>query len=619
MNKKVVKKKKQPWWEEVIDTPETEYVEENVYVEELAVKNKELIRLDLNIVQFPIFSKNTKRKVNQVVKYVFNKNRDTYITVTPSAGNYIPGEAEEKVFIALMQVMKEKGMAQRFVVSSIEVRDKLNFNTARYGNLIKNSLLRLAETNYNFKNTMYSSEFKGILNTEISTPILSLEIVTLSLKQNQKYRDEYDDGRIKEVYIISISDHFYQNIIQKGYMVYNSKILLDISTSTARTIYMLIEKLRFENIYLKLDTIFLIKRIPLKYDKKNLNSTIKTLEKAFGELKNKKLIENFKFLKESTWEKSEIEIFFGEDSNKNKQERFFEDFNDFRSISTAMTISGTEHEIIDQDKQESKFDILDTTSEIVQKLEIEDITIEMVREIFDILPNVAKNLKSMPKTIQDSILKYGFTSVKSAAIYLSKQKNLKSPRAYFLKSLEKKWYKDIAEVIQKPKKTILEPVQIILEDNMHFENTFSDFEKLDEKVKNKIESDAYKEYISRCGVETKVQKLAFLAGKKSIITEFLIKNPKVLSENNSLILDLEIKEAEVIQELKTFEKTPLNDIQKLNEFINTTIDVYKTVLNLSDEKILKIKKEVVNELIEKFVNSTLTLEDIKSIIYTKVI
>ncbi|MGL5796763.1 MAG: hypothetical protein ACRCYT_01030, partial [Cetobacterium sp.] len=354
MNKKVVKKKKQPWWEEVIDTPETEYVEENVYVEELAVKNKELIRLDLNIVQFPIFSKNTKRKVNQVVKYVFNKNRDTYITVTPSAGNYIPGEAEEKVFIALMQVMKEKGMAQRFVVSSIEVRDKLNFNTARYGNLIKNSLLRLAETNYNFKNTMYSSEFKGILNTEISTPILSLEIVTLSLKQNQKYRDEYDDGRIKEVYIISISDHFYQNIIQKGYMVYNSKILLDISTSTARTIYMLIEKLRFENIYLKLDTIFLIKRIPLKYDKKNLNSTIKTLEKAFGELKNKKLIENFKFLKESTWEKSEIEIFFGEDSNKNKQERFFEDFNDFRSISTAMTISGTEHEIIDQDKQESK-------------------------------------------------------------------------------------------------------------------------------------------------------------------------------------------------------------------------------------------------------------------------
>ncbi|MGL5724452.1 hypothetical protein, partial [Cetobacterium sp.] len=420
MSKKIVKKKNQPWWEEVIDTPETEYVEENFYVEESAIKNKDLIRMDLNIVQFPIFSKNTKRKVNQVIKYVFNKNRDTYITVTPSAGNYIPGEAEEKVFIALMQLMKEKGMPQRFIVSSVEVRDKLNFNTIRYGDLIKSSLLRLAETNYNFKNTMYSSEFKGILNTEVSTPILSLEIITLSLKQNQKYRNEYNDGRIKEVYKISISDHFYQNIIQKGYMVYNSKILLDISTSTARTIYMLIEKLRFEKLYLKIDTIFLIKRIPLKYDKKNLNSTIKTLEKAFNELKEKNLIENFKFLKESTWEKSEIEIFFAEVSNKDKQERFFEDFNDFRSLSTDMTISDTEHEIIEQEIQDlkSKIETLNTTSEIVEKLKaedeeiltIEDVTVEMVREIFELLPSVAKKLKSMPKTIQDSIPKYGFKS-----------------------------------------------------------------------------------------------------------------------------------------------------------------------------------------------------------------
>lgn len=669
MSKKIVKKKNQPWWEEVIDTPETEYVEENFYVEESAIKNKDLIRMDLNIVQFPIFSKNTKRKVNQVIKYVFNKNRDTYITVTPSAGNYIPGEAEEKVFIALMQLMKEKGMPQRFIVSSVEVRDKLNFNTIRYGDLIKSSLLRLAETNYNFKNTMYSSEFKGILNTEVSTPILSLEIITLSLKQNQKYRNEYNDGRIKEVYKISISDHFYQNIIQKGYMVYNSKILLDISTSTARTIYMLIEKLRFEKLYLKIDTIFLIKRIPLKYDKKNLNSTIKTLEKAFNELKEKNLIENFKFLKESTWEKSEIEIFFAEASNKDKQERFFEDFNDFRSLSTDMTISDTEHEIIEQEIQDlkSKIETLNTTSEIVEKLKaedeeeeilnIEDVTVEMVREIFELLPSVAKKLKSMPKTIQDSIPKYGFKSVKAAAIYLSKQKNLKSPRAYFLKSLEKKWYEDIADIIQTPKKAVLELSDGVLENsfnpsnedsqkNRFSENVFNEFQKLDEKVRNGIESYAYREYIARCGAETKVQKLAFLAGRKSIITEFLIKYPRVLSESsegeiqnlNSKINSKieEIQEIEVVQKndetqqpkvvegnkplekSEDVEKTPLNDIQKLNEFINTAIEVYKVVLNLSDEKILEIKREVVNELIEKFLNNSLTLEDIKSIIYKKV-
>ncbi|MGL5050261.1 MAG: hypothetical protein ACRC6E_06440, partial [Fusobacteriaceae bacterium] len=155
MSKKISKKNDDWLYEEVIDTPATEYIEENFFVEESLVKNKELIRIDMNIVHLPIFSKNTKRKVNQVIKYFFNSNRDTYITVTPTAGNYIPGEAEEKVFIALMQLMKEKGMSQRFTVSGPEIRDKLNLKTIRYGSIIKSALLRLAETNYNFKNTMY--------------------------------------------------------------------------------------------------------------------------------------------------------------------------------------------------------------------------------------------------------------------------------------------------------------------------------------------------------------------------------------------------------------------------------------------------------------------------------
>ncbi|MGL5050143.1 MAG: hypothetical protein ACRC5W_01995 [Cetobacterium sp.] len=106
------------------------------------------------------------------------------------------------------------------------------------------------------------------------------------------------------------------------------------------------------------------------------------------------------------------------------------------------------------DKQEiqdlkSKIETLDMTSEIVEKLkdeeteeeilELKDVTVEMIREVFELLPSVAKKLKSMPKTIQDSIPKYGLNSVRMAAIYLSKQKNLKSPRAYFLKSLERRF------------------------------------------------------------------------------------------------------------------------------------------------------------------------------------
>ena len=57
---------------EVIDTPPTEIIEENVFIDENFLKNKDLIRIDLNLIQFPIFSKNTHRKVNQIVKYYFN-------------------------------------------------------------------------------------------------------------------------------------------------------------------------------------------------------------------------------------------------------------------------------------------------------------------------------------------------------------------------------------------------------------------------------------------------------------------------------------------------------------------------------------------------------------------
>ncbi|MCQ9628430.1 hypothetical protein HS141_16045 [Cetobacterium somerae] len=70
---KIVKKKSNNLdFQEIIDTPETEIVEENITLDESFIKNRALIRMDMNIIQYPIFSKNTKRKTNQIVKYYFN-------------------------------------------------------------------------------------------------------------------------------------------------------------------------------------------------------------------------------------------------------------------------------------------------------------------------------------------------------------------------------------------------------------------------------------------------------------------------------------------------------------------------------------------------------------------
>ena len=604
MSKKEVTKKNTPWWEEVIDTPETEIVEENFYIEESFIKNKNLVRMDINIVQFPIFSKNTKRKINQIIKYYFNKNRDTYITVKPSAGNYIPGEMEEKIFIALMQIMKERGMPKKFMVTSTELRDKLKIGSnASYGTVIKNSLLRLSETNYNIKNTMYSSEKKGVIKEEISTQILSLKIITLSLKENSKYRKEIPDKRIKEIYEINISDHFYSNIIQKGYMVYNSGILLDIGTSTARTIYMLIEKLRFDNLHLNIDSLFLIKRIPLKYDKRNIAHTIKTLEKAFIELKNKNLIEDFKIIKESTWEKSEIEIFFHEKSKEDKQQRFFEDRNDFRKLLTETTVSDTEHEMIEDAEIIEKSTPIESTVIVTQ---------EMIDKILGLMPSKARSLKTMPKTIKEAILEYGYTKVESVAIYMKKNK-VEKVRAYFIKALENNWCEDEAIVIQMPKKDVLNVSEEFLnkdETPKNYERELEYFSALSSEEKEKLQEKVYRAYIEECGQETKIQKLAFNAAKNRLIAEYILKNNLLKSEKPKSIVEEIPKEKDVDLSL-------IDDINYYTDYISKNIELYRNILNLSEERIKEIKIETLVELGTKIIAKTITLEEINQSIAKK--
>ncbi|MCJ8343528.1 MAG: replication initiator protein A [Cetobacterium sp.] len=467
MSKKIVKSS--VWWEETIDTPETEIVEENIYVDEKFIKNKSLIRMDLNLIQFPIFSKNTKRKVNQIVTYFFNKNRDTYITVTPQAGDYIPGETEEKIFIALMQIMKEKGMPKKFVISALELKNKINFTTTKYNSVVEKALSRLASTTYVFKNTLYSSEYKGILGEKIETSIFNIKTITLSKKENKKYRDLVGDKRIKVIYELEFSDHFYRNIIKKGYLVYDGDILLEIESSTARTIYMLIEKIRFQKLYLKIDTLFLIKRIPLKYNKKNISQTIKILENALNELVEKNLILDFKFIKESTWEKSEVEINFPESANDEKQNRFYEDRNDFRKLITTNGVSETEHVMLEVPTEEN------------------------IDRILGLLPSKARNLKTMARTIGEAIEKYGYEKVKNAAIYTKEQKADKI-RSYFLKTLENNWADDIEEPIIRSSKIDFKTIQDENTDkdvSQWDRSLYMAFEKLPENIQNGIETYAY--------------------------------------------------------------------------------------------------------------------------------
>lgn len=567
-------------------TEETHYVEEELYIDESIVKNRALIRVDMNIVQFPIFSKNAKRKKNEITTYYFNKNKDTFITIKPTAGELIPGEAEERIFIALMKIMKDKGMEQEFIVTAKEIRDAAKINASHYIKDIKKSLLRLSETNYNFKNTMYSNENNTILKDEISTPILTFRSLSLNSKENKEIKKTIKDNRIKEVYFIKISEHFYKNIVKRGYLVYDSNILLNINGGIARTLYMLLEKIRFDNLYIKESIFALIKKIPLKYEKKSLPTTIKTLEKALNELKEKHLIQDFNFIKETTWLEADVEVFFSERHNSLKQERFEEDNKELKNIYNSLAISYTEKNI-----------------EKVEELLV--VTEDMVKEILNILPKKASVLKTISKTIFDSIQKYGYEKVKGAAIYLRNQKTLTNPRAYFLKCLENDWSKDV--VIKDKIVLEAEIIEDEIESVPNLKIAEDYFNSLLPEEQTELERKVYLEYIKECGQETKIQKIAFKGAKKSLILKYI--------DSNNLCNKIDV--LEIKEEKLTEREKVLTDRVAFNRYINESIDMYRLGFDLSEEQTLKVKKEIFLELTSKFILKELTMEKINKIIAEK--
>lgn len=105
--------------------------------------------------------------------------------------------------------MKDKEMPQKFWITLSELKKELALNTNRANELIKKSLLRIANTFYSFKNTMYFNELKSVLKEEITKSIFELDIVSLERKENTEIKAQINDKRIKEIYQIKISDFFF--------------------------------------------------------------------------------------------------------------------------------------------------------------------------------------------------------------------------------------------------------------------------------------------------------------------------------------------------------------------------------------------------------------------------
>ncbi|MEG0135033.1 MAG: replication initiator protein A [Cetobacterium sp.] len=584
-------------WEEIDSSEQAETLEENLSVEDLNLENPSLIRMDMNIIEYPLFSKNNHRKVNQSIKYFFNNDKDVFIMVKPISGDYIPGDFEERVFIALLKIMKKRGFQQTFYVSATELLDEFGLTNKAYYKRIKQSITRLAETSYVFKNTLYLSKIKRNIEDTVNTNIMTIR--TISLVNDKKLREElYNDNRIKEIYEITISKYFYDNIIRKGYLVYDSNTLLGIENSTTRTVYMLISKLRFQNLYLKVPSLYLIKRIPLKFNKVTISRTVKSLERCCKELLEKKLITRYNIIKNKKWEESEIEFFFEDVHNNIKQKHFYADKKDFGEVlnnyDASLLISHTEEQS------------LSPLQEIKKELEENTPTPEMIETVLNSMPIKARDLKTIPNLIRDAIKTHGFQHVKFVAEYMKIHK-VGNIRSYFTQALENGWADEyIAKRKNEERKKVVQ-VPLFIEsesDLIHTQLKNETKEKyivLSEKEKEDIEKIAYIEYIKKCGAETSAQKRAFKLGKESIIIDYLITSKYF--EMNPKIIETIIEEIEPEIEEVESEEIIADIFAKFETFSSYKFKIFQILQEKIEMEKLKMILDFLN--FEKEFNSTM--------------
>lgn len=607
---------------EIIDTGPSEIVEKFLDVSELEnEKQHSLVRIDINVIEYPLFTKNPRRKKNQIIRYFFNRDKEAYIQVNPTSGDFIPGEFEERVFIAILKIMRDKKYNNEFYTRPSEILYNMGIPQTSYKSFYKKitlALQRLSQTSYTFKNSLYSNKMKGIIDDKINTNIMNIRIITL----NQAKKDEmeyFQDKRTKEVIKISISNYFYDNIIRKGYLVYDSQLLLNMDSPITRALYMLVNKLRFNKFHLRVLALSIIKKIPLSDDAKSLGRSIRSLEKSCKQLKEMDLISDYKVIKQGKLIQTEIEFFFEEKHNAIKQSFFYDDKNHFDNLLITYTDKGEEGEIISESEEALK--------EIQHERENITPTEEKINTIFDILPPRAKELKTMSGTIKDAIRQYGFEYVKYTAEYMSKNKVTKI-RSYFMQALEKGWaenFMTIEKSKEKKKKEEQLTFNTIEMQNSQKEKLDSEikakkqelynkyYKNLTDEEKEKLTKEVFDDYIKMSGllVANPIQEIAFKRAKDSLIKDYLykrnaeknqdsknIENPKNLDDENSKkIEDIKVlnKDKQDKKEKKDMKEIHMGTFmfgdnfnkEKENEISGSSVeDIYKDIedITFTEEK-----------------------------------
>ena len=403
---------------------ETETIEVDYSLDRKEVENSNLVRLEMNVIEFPFFTKNKKIKVNTKMKYVFSKNKNRWLCVIPQAGSKIPGEFEERIFYALMQLYRNNNYNDTVYFDYFTLIKEMGVSYS--GSIlrqVKKGLDILSGTNYEFNNCFYLNEMHGIKNENLKTGIFSIR--TIEFKNERDVPEEckkyFKNKRIKELVAVTFKGDFYKNIVTKGFLRCDSKMLLEMDDSVARTIFLMITKWRNKELYIRRYSKEIAGKIPLSFEKGTTSHTIKRIKKALDYLKNMQLLSEYRYCKDEGLSNSYFDIFF-------KREHNFDFYTD------NSTFTGQELLLIEKMEATghiAEAEIVKNSEETIEKKNIDK---KMIDELINSLPEEEKIKASWESKFKEILLEHSFERVKADVLYtnLNAKENYE---AYLMKAI----------------------------------------------------------------------------------------------------------------------------------------------------------------------------------------
>ena len=104
--------------------------------------NANILRLEMNFIEFPIFTKNKGAKINTSLKYTFNKNSS--LEIFPAPNLKLPGQFDEKILFALLELFKLQNYQEIIYFDSNQIFQDLRalrFVEAIFSNFISKGCL----------------------------------------------------------------------------------------------------------------------------------------------------------------------------------------------------------------------------------------------------------------------------------------------------------------------------------------------------------------------------------------------------------------------------------------------------------------------------------------------